>query len=85
MFALKLCIPSPNADSSPLPLSWLLGSKADLVHSLPSPSPGWIGLNAIYNLLKGPEGTHWLLLRSINSNRNQLSTPAGGQVLGEHS
>lgn len=45
--------------------------------ALTSPlSRGWIGLSAICNLPKGPGGTHWLLLRSINSNGNQLSAPA---------
>lgn len=33
-------------------------------------------MNAICNLPKDPGGTHRLLLRSINSNRNQLSAPA---------
>lgn len=54
--------------------SWAQG--ADVVRSPPlslSLSPGWMGLNAICNLPKGPGGTHWLLLRSINSNGNQLS------------
>ena len=46
------------------------------MHSPPLSPLGWIGLNAICNLPKDPGGTHRLLLRSINSNRNQLSAPA---------